>query len=58
MTDVHSLYLTEEARKIYRDLLIIEHQTIEDFINGLTEEKVNGLKTLLSQIERNTGELD
>ncbi|SDM87205.1 MarR family winged helix-turn-helix transcriptional regulator [Bacillus sp. OK048] len=52
-----AIYLTEEARAIYKDLLIIEHQTMKDIINGLTEEQVNSLKTLLSQIKQNIGEL-
>ncbi|MEH7252425.1 MarR family transcriptional regulator [Neobacillus niacini] len=53
-----AIYLTEEARAIYKDLLKIEHQTMKDIINGLTEEQVNGLKTLLTQIKQNIGELD
>ena len=53
-----AIYLTEEARTIYKDLLSIEHQTMKDIINGLTEEEVKGLKTLLKQMKQNIGELD
>ncbi|MEH7247440.1 MarR family transcriptional regulator [Neobacillus niacini] len=53
-----AIYLTEEARAIHKDLLKIEHQTMKDIINGLTEEQVNSLKTLLKQIKQNIGELD
>ena len=53
-----AIYLTEEARTIYKDLLIIEHQTMKDIINGMTEEQIHCLKTLLIQIKGNIGKSD
>ena len=53
-----SIYLTEEARTLYKDIIKIEQQTMRDIITGMTEEQVNCLKTLLIQMKKRIGELD
>lgn len=49
------IYLTEKARKVYKELLIIEQQTMRDIIDGLTEEQINSFKDILKQIKKNMG---
>jgi MarR family transcriptional regulator, transcriptional regulator for hemolysin len=53
-----AIYLTEDARNIYKDLQLIEQQTMKDIISGLTEEQINTLKQLLKHIKQNIGKLD
>jgi DNA-binding MarR family transcriptional regulator len=53
-----SIYLTEDARKIYKDLVKIEQETMSQIVMGLTEEQVHYLKTMVKQIKQNIGRLD
>ncbi|HEY2421610.1 MAG TPA: MarR family transcriptional regulator [Neobacillus sp.] len=48
-----SIFLTEKARAIYNELVVIEQQTMKDMLNGLTEEEINFFRNVLKQIKKN-----